>query len=989
MSSALPPGPLYGHYSNNQQLYTVHSGSPDVVLNTPSPLESPVLDSTARVPLFRQLRYLSLHFPYLLFIPKHYPWRNPLFKTLDRQRHTLPIVKDGDEGFCLDPEVAEAWMNLEHCLCALGKEMFDLAPPRRWLKKARRFKFLNKYRTEQAARSGAWYSIDNFLPLLGYVSMGLWCMQSWESEARNRGEEPLDWWGEIIEKTNVHPTFLDYLESTVNWREERVGALYRIPNPTDFDPEQREQRAEIEWLLNSILVSNFPIPIYLSWGSLPKKISMLDVPEAFQEFVPDEKELEYLASPAKGMKFSRWAIDQSFVWYRDPFTPTSTFVTATPLPPTDEPFAPAVPAAPFPPLPQNSRQKQNETIQAFFIRRKESNMKKLANESSIDRQRRISHADHAKRGGVPKKASVYLWENQNGYWIRHLQTRGEFEDLWSEYPGPQRRFDPVRNEWDLCTLFQDNDPVFGQGYDAEPDDDTDDEMDFSEHPTFPQNIEMASRLPEEGTNIEVVQDQHPHALEMVSIDDVPSDWDLGPDFTESDIPQRNLAEASRKCVNLLYIKFGLAPRNEKPEYESIAGNLLDTLERRFGFVLPPSPETFFPRDPPQQCFKPQHLANVIGMTDIANELASHKGLPNTLGVFFGQCMEARSVKDIDRKLLDYHQSQLFVRPRSPFEIGREYLRSMRNPAEHSWYYVLRRIGSGTGSAVLLIPRATDLVEVLRQQWGPGIRDVVRHFLARGIPFWLAYISVEIMPASKPAPLGLRPKGFKADTTSGLGFRVHEYKFDEHDYNGYTTQRDVKLLHTPRARIALQYGGVMARLARSEVSDDDFFRGFDDEIYDVGDCLWDERSQHAYWYDRLSDREIDLLCGVYHVGTAGQKKTGGKGKEMEGQPGSERMDTDEQTSIVSWWPKPNAWARRSLDGAWWTPQCENDFFTKRLGHFAKGVYIPQRQSVWRHNMKYKREVRKCWDGYEVVADSIVQGLIASVEQMSSQSTSSAS
>jgi hypothetical protein len=65
---------------------------------------------------------------------------------------------------------------------------------------------------------------------------------------------------------------------------------------------------------------------------------------------------------------------------------------------------------------------------------------------------------------------------------------------------------------------------------------------------------------------------------------------------------------------------------------------------------------------------------------------------------------------------------------------------------------------------------------------------------------------------------------------------------------------------------MQYGGVVARLARSEVSDDDFFRGFDDDIYDVGDCLWDETSKHAYWYDRLSDHEIDLLCSVYHVGT---------------------------------------------------------------------------------------------------------------------------
>ncbi|KAJ7434135.1 hypothetical protein B0H11DRAFT_1938924, partial [Mycena galericulata] len=259
-----------------------------------------------------------------------------------------------------------------------------------------------------------------------------------------------------------------------------------------------------------------------------------------------------------------------------------------------------------------------------------------------------------------------------------------------------------------------------------------------------------------------------------------------------------------------------------------------------------------------------------------------------------------------------------------------------------------------------------LVEVLRQQWGPDIRDVVAHLLARGIRFWLAHISAEIMPQSEtPTPFGHRPKGFKADTSSGLGFRPHEYKFDEHDYHAYTTQRDLQLLHTPRGRIALQYGGVMARLARSEVSDDDFFRGFSEDMYDVGDLK-------------------SIFCAaVYHIGT-GQKKTEGKGKGKQGhgQLGKEEESDPEQTSIVSWWPKPSAWARGSLDGAWWTPQCENDFFLKRLGHFEKGVYLVRRQSDWRHNLKFRKEVKKCWDGYERVADSLVQSLIAFIARQSS-------
>ncbi|KAJ7306687.1 hypothetical protein DFH08DRAFT_975935 [Mycena albidolilacea] len=174
---------------------------------------------------------------------------------------------------------------------------------------------------------------------------------------------------------------------------------------------------------------------------------------------------------------------------------------------------------------------------------------------------------------------------------------------------------------------------------------------------------------------------------------------------------------------------------------------------------------------------------------------------------------------------------------------------------------------------------------------------------------------------------------------------------------------------------MQYGGVVARLARSEVSDDDFFRGFDDDIYDVGDCLWDETSKHAYWYDRLSDHEIDLLCGVYHVGTGQKRQASGKGK---------KKPTPTPIRPVSSHGGPNQMRGRvevsmgrggSLDGSWWTPQCENDFFAKRLGHFAKGVFVLLRQSQWRSNLKFRKEVKKCWDGVEIVADSVVRGLLA--------------
>jgi hypothetical protein len=811
------------------------------------------------IPNFYEPRYLSITHAYLLFIPKSYAWRNPLFQALDRPRHKLQIIKDGDQGFCLHPDVADNWLDLEHTLRQVGKELFRLAPPRcfprlvsPWFFPAR-FKFMHKFRTEAAARFGAWRSIENFLPLLGYVSMGLWCIQCWEASELAAGNS-VDWRREVTANTGVHATFLDYLEksSAGIWETERVGALYRIKSPEDLNPTEHEQHHEMEWLLGTILKSNCPIPIYLSWGKLPRQISPVDVPTEFAQFVPDADELKRLVSSRGDLKFSRWAINHDLlVWYRDPYTPALAPVAATALPPKDHS---SVAAAPFPPLPPNSEQKINETIEEFFIRRRARNLKKMATESSADRQRRTQRAENAKRGVVPSKSFVFVWEKQDGHYIRQPTTRGNFADVWADYPGPQRRFDPIHNQWDLCELFEKNDPVFGEGYDHPPDDDSDDEMDVGD-PTFPQNIDMESRLPPEVTNMEVIREQHPHDIEQPIVD-VPQD--LGPDFTESDIPERQCNKASQNCVNLVYLRFGVTLRTEEPEYESVGDSLLDTVQRRFGFVIPSTPEEFVARDPPAKYLDSKDLANVVGMTDIGNELASQKGLDNTLRIFFGQCTEARSVNNIDKKLLDYHQH---FAPISPFRFGREYLRSMRNPSQQHLYYVLRPIGSGIGSEVLLIPRATDFLEVLRQRWGPEIKDVARHFLARGMPFWHAYISAEIMPESKtPATRAFR------NTTSGLGFRPNKYAFDKHDYNAYTTQRDLKLLHTARGRIALQYGGIIARLARSEVSDDDFFHQFDDEIYNVGDCLWDGESKHAYWHDKLSDHEIDLLCGVYHVST---------------------------------------------------------------------------------------------------------------------------
>ncbi|KAJ7132400.1 hypothetical protein C8R44DRAFT_537595, partial [Mycena epipterygia] len=59
--------------------------------------------------------------------------------------------------------------------------------------------------------------------------------------------------------------------------------------------------------------------------------------------------------------------------------------------------------------------------------------------------------------------------------------------------------------------------------------------------------------------------------------------------------------------------------------------------------------------------------------------------------------------------------------------------------------------------------------------------------------------------------------------SGLGFRPANYKPDLQDYHTYVSIRR-QFLRSPRGRAALLYGGIVGRLARSVVSEDEVFRG---------------------------------------------------------------------------------------------------------------------------------------------------------------------
>ena len=258
------------------------------------------------------------------------------------------------------------------------------------------------------------------------------------------------------------------------------------------------------------------------------------------------------------------------------------------------------------------------------------------------------------------------------------------------------------------------------------------------------------------------------------------------------------------------------------------------------------------------------------------------GLPTAqispvMQIFFGQCMDpaAQHVGHIDRKLLDFHRSPIYAQPENGYfdilykEMWNQHETSKPTTAGNMLdevrvnYYVLWERGKPLiDSRALLIESPTDVFEILRQCWGPSIDHVVERLVCRGMSFRLALVST-IIERSPVSPLRHRPV---VDVSGGLGFRPQGYEPDVDDYFGYRTQLNFQLLHTRRGFLALQYGGLVARLARAETDVNQLLHSFDNGIPEYADCLWDRQSDHAYWFQGLARREIELLCGVYHIAT---------------------------------------------------------------------------------------------------------------------------
>ncbi|KAF8239155.1 hypothetical protein L208DRAFT_1239390, partial [Tricholoma matsutake] len=133
----------------------------------------------------------------------------------------------------------------------------------------------------------------------------------------------------------------------------------------------------------------------------------------------------------------------------------------------------------------------------------------------------------------------------------------------------------------------------------------------------------------------------------------------------------------------------------------------------------------------------------------------------------------------------------------------------------------------------------------------------------------------------------------------LGYQPSGYMPHDCDYSSYEALRD-KFLQTPQAWATLLKGGIIWHLSWDAVGVEAALGSPSLQVFQTGHHFF---SEQAYlWDDELSEDELNLICSIYKVFT-------GSGK---------------QDSHQSWWPKPNAWEKCSLNIGQWTDKCETWF-----------------------------------------------------------------
>ncbi|KAJ7739326.1 hypothetical protein B0H16DRAFT_1465284 [Mycena metata] len=820
-----------GHILNSRGVFGVHYGNPSVLLDIPLPEEAPAPTvSNFRSSDFRRPSWINPNFPQLLLLPRSNPFYGPIFsclnfnkKTVHTERvETMPL---GDTEprvrWGLQQDLIDRWLHLESLLLltlhymtvlhggSAAEGVYTFPTP------------IHYCYTERNANSPsdaikvALNSRDAFLPLMAHLSLMFLLLEAkntddgWRQQLNRYTRLPWQWIGDL-EASAVGDFTIERLGGIIDLTQSKSHPDHRIPQ-------------HVRWLLPYLLGKHL-VPLYFFYGHVIPPTE--PIPDALLEvgFVPTIEELAYLRSRSGAVTFSSWSVINDSVWKRrsgaHPST-SSLSPSAPTLPAYDSqaPFDSPPTATYFPAVERDSGQKRGEDIHAFMERRRLHNEKRAQHESPDAKSRCLAQERHASKGAPPGKkgARVFIWEEEEGFYIRHACNRIDTADLWDNFTPAQRVYDSFSNQWDLCTALAPDE-------EAEPDQslyDVGDDDDF-----FP---------------------FHPPDSQTPSI---PS----APDVPGREVIQRRTGE---RAVEVLERAYDLHPDDPAEDPDNLPGwqkqDVLTAIRFRFGFE---EPITNANSSPQIQNTPSPWCSWCVGDANWA--VPETSALPTLL-----QHILQSDLQEAAANLSDMTSAA------SELALGWDVAVTILNQGSEP-LYELCSLGSESSEPSILLESAATVLQVVRSGWG-GIEPTIRNLVRLGAAFSPGW----------PRPTDYRTPLAPHRPTLSLGCRTSDYRPTLVDFAAYVQRRDAFVRSSRGRTALFYGGivGRIACLVLSDFEDVACLEPSED-VLQTGARVSRRNGEGELHFETLTKEEINLICGVYTIETGQKSSATEEGQQLK-------------------------------------------------------------------------------------------------------------
>ena len=800
----------------NEQYYTSNrSDFPSFI-----PFWSSLPDNPSPQQLRSRIWYSPEH-PYLPFILKS-PFHGDLLRRLSVPVDRIEVVFNA-HNWHLPRDVAKDWKTLENVLVLATQNLlsfFRQNQPRTNLIFASpelpsTCGYFSTHESEAAARSALSVSLDAFAVYLGYFSFIVAICEF----GVDRQSSPPSWYKRLARSDSpVHPEWLKLLSDSpiVDFKRERIGLVADI--------------TKCQWLHLTRYMMQASVPVWFYWGKAP-----------------------YYVTPLES-------------WIREEYEPGD-----------DKPITVAPTDAAgrvLPPVEPHSGQRPGETMEQFFSckRQRDEKMKEKEGEKQrTSRQAREKLQASRPRPGK-KGPTVFYWDDVDGFRIRTSLPRTQIDKMWYRWKPSEKIYNGFDNTWDCCSEFGDSIP-------GEPELDSDDDHEdiyptVNPQPplTAPEQATLSTLESVEESTISLyhhdqpatsqprdihtpAQEETPDALLSALAFAPPADRGVSPqedDEITEDHGTEDLFDASSKDVLAANVFHCVVFSS------SHAQSLDDLICYRFGFSLSEDPYSGVPPSVTPVKFKSwQEVIRAVGGQHLQFSGTNEAAITDFLGCLLST---RNPLQDVPGKYWDLSSEGAFPLSQSKSK----FLRIEKREFGDHPRYLLRPIGlhSSRDTSWMLAVDALTALECIRRGLGPHTIDIANHFIDHGVTFsTLSYLPPIQVSKRRPQQcrlLGRRPKG---------------YTFNLADYAAYITLRDSYLRSNPHSRAALCTGGIVARLAREEMSSVSVLSGPSDAALNGEWKVLTSGGDH-FCDDEIPEDVMDFICGVYEVetGNKGETKT---------------------------------------------------------------------------------------------------------------------